>query len=128
MAKTIYRYDGNIESLKDKSRRPNYYPNQHTDDEIKMIKDYKRNNKETGLVVLWVKLREAGYRRTVQGLYHVMQRLGIYEKASSKAKTRKYRSNSSNISVRKNTNRCKICTNSVFNERDSKKRGKILSI
>ena len=88
--KTIYRwrerYDGNIESLRDKSRRPHGHPNQHTEEEIKLIRDYKRNNKETGLVVLWVKLRKAGYTRTVQGLYHVLQRLGIYEKAPRKAK------------------------------------------
>ncbi len=88
--KTIYRwrkrYDGSLESLRDKSRRPHHHPNEHTEKEIKLIKDYKRNNKETGLVVLWVKLREAGYTRTVQGLYHVLQRLGIYEKAPSKAK------------------------------------------
>ena len=88
--KTIYRwierYDGSIESLADKSRRPLSHPNQHTEAEIKLIKDFKRNNKETGLVVLWVKLREAGYTRTIQGLYHVMQRLGIYKKAPSKKK------------------------------------------
>ena len=88
--KTIYRwrekYDGSLESLKDKSRRPKYHPNQHTEKEIKMIKDYKRNNKETGLVTLWVKLREAGYTRTIQGLYYVLQRLGIYERVSSKKK------------------------------------------
>ena len=58
--RTIYRwrerYDGNLESLKDKSRKPHYHPNQHTEEEIKMIKNYKNNNKETGLVVLWVKL------------------------------------------------------------------------
>ena len=88
--KTIYRwierYDGSIKSLADKSRRPLSHPNQHTEAEIKLIKNFKRNNKETGLVVLWVKLREAGYTRTIQGLYHVMQRLGIYEKAPSKKK------------------------------------------
>ena len=69
--KTIYRwrkrYDGNIESLRDISRKPHHHPNEHTDEEIKLIKDYKRNNKETGLVVLWVKLKEAGYARTIQG-------------------------------------------------------------
>ncbi len=80
------RYDGSIESLEDKSRRPHYHPNQHTEEEIKLIKDYKRNNKETGLVVLWIKLRKAGYTRTIQGLYHVMQRMGIYKKALSKKK------------------------------------------
>ena len=88
--RTIYRwrkrYDGTLKSLEDKSRRPHYHPKQHTKEEIKMIKNFKNNNKETGLVVLWVKLREAGYTRTVQGLYHVLQRLGIYEKVPSKKK------------------------------------------
>ena len=88
--RTIYRwrkrYDGTLNSLKDKSRKPHYHPNQHTDDEIKLIKNYKANNKETGLVVLWVKLKEAGYTRTIQGLYHAMQRLGIYKKTPSKRK------------------------------------------
>lgn len=91
--RTIYRwrkrYDGTLESLKDKSRRPHSHPNQHTAKEIELIRNYKRNNKKTGLVVLWVKLREAGYTRTIQGLYHVMQRIGIYEKAPSKKKAKK---------------------------------------
>ena len=88
--RTIYRwkerYDGTLESLKDKSHRPKHHPNEHTDEEIKLIRDYKANNKDTGLVVLWVKLRRAGYKRTIQGLYHVMVRLGIYRKAPSKRK------------------------------------------
>jgi len=88
--RTIYRwmerYDGTLESLKDKSRRPHSHPNQHTEEEIKLIKNYKSNNKDTGLVVLWVKLRRAGYTRTIQGLYHVMQRMGIYKKTPSKKK------------------------------------------
>ena len=88
--RTIYRwiaqYDGTIESLRDKSRKPKHHPNEHTAAEIKLIKDYKKNNKETGLVVLWVKLRAVGYTRTIQGLYHVMRKLGIYEKMPSKAK------------------------------------------
>ena len=88
--RTIYRwrnrYDGTLESLKDKSRRQHSYPNQHTEEEIKLIKIYKRTNKDTGLVVLWIKLRQAGYTRTIQGLYHAMQRLGIYKKTPSKKK------------------------------------------
>ena len=71
--RTIYRwierYDGTLESLKDKSRRPHSHPKEHTEEEKKMIKNYKRNNKETGLVVLWVKLRKAGYTRSVTSLY-----------------------------------------------------------
>ena len=88
--RTIYRwikrYDGTKESLKDYSRRPHHHPNEHTEEELKLIKDYKNNNKDTGLVVLWVKLRRAGYKRTVQGLYHAMIKLGIYNKVPRKAK------------------------------------------
>lgn len=88
--KTIYRwierYDGTPTSLKNKSRRPKYHPNQHTEKEIKLIKQYKANNKETGLVVLWVKLRRAGYTRSITSLYRVMQRNGIYKKTPSKKK------------------------------------------
>ena len=88
--KTIYRwrekYDGTPASLKNKSRKPHSHPNQHTEEEIKKIKDYKYKNKETGLVVLWVKLRRSGYTRSITSLYRVMQRLGIYNKTPSKKK------------------------------------------
>lgn len=88
--RTIYRwrkrYDGTIESLIDLSRKPHHHPNEHTEEEIRLIKNYRRNNNKTGLVVLWVKLRQAGYTRTVQGLYGVMIKLGIYKKTPSKKK------------------------------------------
>lgn len=88
--KTIYRwrekYDGTAQSLKNKSRRPHSHPNQHTEEEIKLIKNYKNKNKETGLVVLWIKLRKRGYTRSITSLYRVMQRIGIYRKAPSKKK------------------------------------------
>lgn len=88
--KTIYRwrdkYDGTAQSLKNRSRRPHKHPNQHTEKEIKLIKDYKYKNKDTGLVVLWIKLQRAGYTRSITSLYRVLQRLGIYSKAPSKKK------------------------------------------
>ena len=89
--KTIYRwrekYDGTRQSLKNKSRRPHSHPNQHTEKEIKMIKKYKAQNPDVGLVVLWIKLIKNGYTRQITSLYRVMQRLGIYKKTPSKKKT-----------------------------------------
>ena len=88
--KTIYRwiekYDGTRKSLVNKSRRPHSHPKQHTEEEIKMIKKYKAQNKDAGLVVLWIKLMRNGYSRSITSLYRVMQRLGIYKKAPSKKK------------------------------------------
>ena len=45
------RYDGTIESLRDRSRRPHHHPNQHTPEEIKLIQDMRRRNPHSGLVV-----------------------------------------------------------------------------
>ena len=52
------RFDGSIESLRDRSRRPLLHPNQHTPDEIKLISDMRRRNPHAGLVVFWVKLTQ----------------------------------------------------------------------
>ena len=70
------RYDGSIESLRDRSRRPKHHPNQHTEEELKLIKDMRRRNPNAGLVVFWVKLRQRGYTRSITGLYRVLLRQG----------------------------------------------------
>ena len=60
--KTIYRwrekYDGTPESLKNKSRRPHYHPNQHTETEILMIKKYKAQNKDARISCIMDKINE----------------------------------------------------------------------
>ncbi|MEE0515003.1 MAG: helix-turn-helix domain-containing protein, partial [Emergencia sp.] len=38
------RFDGSIESLREHSRRPHHHPNQHTPEELKLIKDMRRRN------------------------------------------------------------------------------------
>ena len=76
----IYRwrkkYDGTVRSLADGSHRPHSHPNQHTEAEIKLIKDMRRRNPHSGLVVFWVKLRQRGYSRSISGLYRVLRRIG----------------------------------------------------
>ena len=70
------RYDGTLESLADRSHRPHHHPNQHTEEELKLIRDMRSRNPNTGLVVFWVKLRQRGYIRSVSGLYRVLTRSG----------------------------------------------------
>ena len=72
----LNRYDGDIRSLADRSRRPHHHPNQHTDEERKLIADMRRRNPDTGLVRFWVKLRMRGYSRSVTGLYRYLIRSG----------------------------------------------------
>jgi len=70
------RYDGTLQSLANRSRRPHSHPNQHTPEELKLISDMRRRNTEAGLVVFWVKLMQRGYTRSVTGLYRVLKRNG----------------------------------------------------
>jgi transposase InsO family protein len=70
------RYDGTLQSLADKSHRPHHHPNQHTENELKLIKDMRRRNPNAGLVVFWVKLMQRGYTRSITGLYRVLRKMG----------------------------------------------------
>ena len=73
----LKRYDGSISSLACRSRRPHHHPRQHTDEEIALIKNMYRRNPSTGLVVLWVKLRQRGYSRSITGLWRVLRKLQL---------------------------------------------------
>jgi hypothetical protein len=70
------RYDGTLQSLADRSRRPHSHPNQHTPEELKLIADMRRRNREAGPVVFWVKLVQRGCARSITGLYRVLRRQG----------------------------------------------------
>ena len=71
------RYDGTLESLKDRSHRPHSHPNQHTNEEIELIKRMRKKNKHTGLVVFWVKLKQRGYTRSITGLWRMLNKLEL---------------------------------------------------
>ena len=45
----LRRYDGTIESLRAKSRRPHHHPNQHAEQELKRIGDMRSRGPNTGL-------------------------------------------------------------------------------
>ena len=68
------RYDGTLKSLADRSHRPHSHPNQHTQEEIKLILNMRRRNPHTGLVRFWVKLRQKGYKRSISGLYRFLRK------------------------------------------------------
>lgn len=80
------RYDGSIDSLRDRSRRPHHHPNQHTQSETKLISDMRRRNPHAGLVVFWLKLRQRGYSRSIPGLYRFLKRQGMVPQKPSNPK------------------------------------------
>lgn len=88
---SIYRwqklYDGTVESLYERSHRPHSHPNQHTDEELKLIKRVWSHNKGLGLVCLHMVLEmKHGYTRSVGSLNRAMKQMGIGREKQRKKK------------------------------------------
>lgn len=71
------RYDGSLESLASQSRRPRHHPNQHTEEEIKLITNLRRRNPTLGMTELWYRARQRGYARRLESMFRLMRRLGM---------------------------------------------------
>ena len=78
------RWDGTVESLADRSKRPHHHPNEHTPDELKLIRDMRRRNPQLGITELWHRLRKHGYTRRVESLYRVLKWLALLPPAAAK--------------------------------------------
>ena len=72
------RYDGTWQSLKDRSHRPKSHPKQHTKQEHDLIMRYYHRNKDDK-IVLWMKIREKGYKRSYAVMCQYIRRQGIEE-------------------------------------------------
>ena len=78
------RWDGSMASLACQSRRPHSHPNQHTEAELKLIRDMRRKDPKLGMVELWHRLRRRGYTRRPESLFRVMRKLGLFPQAEKK--------------------------------------------
>lgn len=69
------RYDGTVQSLLPKSRRPKSHPNQHTQTEIDLIlKKYKKYCFE-GLSQVYTEARKSGYIRSYDTMCKIIRRI-----------------------------------------------------
>ena len=86
------RWDGSVASLACQSRRPHSHPNQHTEAELKLIRDMRRRNPSLGMIELWHRLRKRGYIRCPESLFRVMRKMGLFpaEKPKNPYKPKPY--------------------------------------
>ncbi len=86
------RWDGSVASLACQSRRPHSHPNQHTEAELKLIRDMRRRNPTLGMIELWHRLRQRGYTRCPESLFRVMRKMGMFppEKPKKAYKSKPY--------------------------------------
>ena len=78
------RWDGTAVSLACQSRRPHSHPNQHTEAELKLIRDMRRRNPALGMIELWHRLKQRGYTRRPESLFRVMRKLGMFPSTKEK--------------------------------------------
>jgi len=77
--KTVYkwvsRYDGTLDSLKDRSHKPHNSPKAHTEDEIRLIRRVLRKVKWKDLILAYQILLSKGYTRSYGGFKRAAQKL-----------------------------------------------------
>jgi len=84
------RYDGTVHSLANRSRRPHSHPNQHTKQELELIKHKYRYHGHEGLAQVYRKLTDAGYTRTYDSMCRQIRKMKLNKptKRRSYPKTR----------------------------------------
>lgn len=89
--KWAQRYDGSVESLIDRSRRPHSHPNQLTGQERALIRRIAKRHRKYGLHRLYFMLvTEHGLSRSVGAVYKELKRAGFYAPAKRRRR-RKYK-------------------------------------
>ena len=80
-------WDGTIESLAERSKRPHHHPNEHTPDELKLIRDMRRRSPQFGKTELWHRLFKRGYTRRRLPRKALLTRLCAYARVVGRCPT-----------------------------------------
>lgn len=79
------QWDGTVQSLACQSRRPHHHPNEHTSEELKLIRDIRRRNPTLGLPERWLRLcKRGGYTRRPESLFRILRKLEMMKQFQPK--------------------------------------------
>ena len=85
------KYDGTTASLSNKSTRPHSHPNQHTREEIELIKRMHRRYSFEGVAQVYRSLMDVGYTRTYQSMQKQLRNLRLKQPEKKKYPKSKYK-------------------------------------
>lgn len=74
VSRWVNRYDGTIESLMPKSRRPHSHPNAHREEEIEIIKNCYKRYKRYGIAEVYSQSKKRGYKRSYTSLIKMIKK------------------------------------------------------
>lgn len=76
--KCVYRqlekYDGTVQSLAFKSRKPHHSPTAHTEEELALIKQMLKKNGNYGLAEVYVQCKKKGYTRSYRSMCYQIRK------------------------------------------------------
>ena len=72
------RWDESVSSLACQSRNPHSHTNQHTQAELKLIRNMRCRNPDIGMTEFWHQLRQRSYIRRPESFFRVMRKLGLF--------------------------------------------------
>ncbi len=78
------KYDGTVHSLANKSTRPHRHPNQHTEEELDLIRHKHRYHGHEGLAQVYRKLKDAGYTRSYDSMCIQIRKMRLNQKKKQK--------------------------------------------
>ena len=78
------KYDGTVHSLVNKTTRPHNHPNQHTEEELELIRHKYRYHGHEGLAQVYRKLKDVGYLRTYDSMCIQIRRMKLNKKKKQK--------------------------------------------
>lgn len=81
VARWVNRYDGTVESLMPRSRKPKSHPNAHSEQEISLVKRCYKRYRRDGLAEVYVQCRKRGYTRSYTSLLKIIR---LYCKKATK--------------------------------------------
>ena len=87
------RWDGSVASLACQSRRLHSHPNQHTEAELKLIRDMRRRNPELGMIELWHREDQKRFYscRSFNSLEDFAKQLAVHNRRSNNSPMRPLR-------------------------------------
>ena len=108
------RYNGDVRSLANKSRRPHSHPNEHTKEELDLIRHKHRYHRHEGYAQVYRKLMDAGYKRTYDSMCRQIRKMKLnvskkrksYPKSKYKRKIATYPGERVQIDVKYVPNEC----------------------
>lgn len=80
------KYDGTVHSLANKSTRPHSHPNQHTQEELDLIRHKYRYHGHEGYAHVYRKLKDSGYKRAYDSMCKQIRKMKL-NKPSKKRKS-----------------------------------------